>query len=150
MEAAIGYTTPIDLRHLNQCRLFLKVQRLSDLYNGAGTELLPKALSQNYTQHNNESDLTWPRQGEPSLRARTIWKRTLRRLFLTDRAGPLQSLGKWLEDEGIKLKDAVQTHCKNWVAVATLNRVEREYNVCIDGRMEEWKNVLHPCIDHLN
>jgi myb proto-oncogene protein len=44
--------------------------------------------------------------------------------------------GKWLADEDIKLKDAVQTHGKNWFAVATL----------VPGRSRtqcllRWKNV---------
>jgi hypothetical protein len=70
MEVAeISKTTSIDLRHVNQCRLCLKVQRLSDLRNGAGTEFLPKALSHKYHSHNVEPNLTWPRQGEPSPRA---------------------------------------------------------------------------------
>jgi hypothetical protein len=97
-------TTPIDLRHVNQCRLYLKVQRLSDLCNGAGTEFLPKALSHTYPSHNVESNLTWPRQGEPSPRAWATWKKILRRLFLIDRDGPLRSLalsiplGPWTID----------------------------------------------------
>jgi hypothetical protein len=92
MEAAAASTTPIDLRHTNQCRLYLKVERLSNLCNGAATELLPHALQQQYPRHNVQSNLTWPRQGEPSPRAWATWKRTLRRLFLADRFGLLTSL----------------------------------------------------------
>ena len=104
MEVAVRTTSPIDLRHINQCRLYLKVQRLSDLCNGAGTELLPYALQQTYPRHNVQSNLTWPRQGEPSPRAWATWKRTLRRLFLADRSGSLTSLalsnplGPWTID----------------------------------------------------
>jgi hypothetical protein len=104
MEAAATSTTPIDLRHTNQCRLYLKVQRLSDLCNGAGTELLTNALSPTYHSHHVQSNLTWPRQGEPSPRAWAAWKRTLRRLFLADRFGALTSLalsiplGPWTID----------------------------------------------------
>jgi hypothetical protein len=83
MEVAeISKTTPIDLRHVNQCRLYLKVQRLSDPCNGAGTEFLSKALSHTYHSHNAESNSTWPRQCEPSPRAWATWKKILRRLFL--------------------------------------------------------------------
>jgi hypothetical protein len=89
MEVA---TTPIDLRHTNQCRLYLEVQRLSDLCNGAGTELLPHALKQTYPRHHIQSNLTWPRQWLPSPRAWATWKRTLRHLFLADRSGSLTSL----------------------------------------------------------
>jgi hypothetical protein len=92
MEAAAASTTPIDLRHTNQCRLYLQVQRLSDLCNGAGTELLPNALYPTYHRHHVKSTLTWPRQGKPSPRAWTTWKRTLRRVFLADRVGALTSL----------------------------------------------------------
>jgi hypothetical protein len=90
--------------YLNECRLYLRVQRLSDLCNGAGTELLPHALKQTYPRHNVQSNLTWPRQGEPSPRAWATWKRTLRRLFLPDRFGSLTSLafyilpGPWMID----------------------------------------------------
>jgi exonuclease III len=71
MEAAAASTTPIDLRHTNQCRLYLQVQRLSDLCNGAGTELLPNALYPTYHRHHVKSTLTWPRQGKASPRAWT-------------------------------------------------------------------------------
>jgi hypothetical protein len=102
--AAASTTTPIDLRHTNQCRLYLKVQRLSDLSNGARTELLPHALQQAYPRHNVQSNLTWPRQGEQSPRAWAAWKPTLRRLFPADRFGSLTSLalsvplGPWTID----------------------------------------------------
>jgi hypothetical protein len=104
LEAAAASTSPIDLRHTNQCRLYLKVQRLSDLCNGAGTELLPNALYPTYPRHHVQSTLLWPRQGEPSPRAWKTWKRTLRRLFLADRSGALTSvalstpLGPWTID----------------------------------------------------
>jgi hypothetical protein len=74
MEVAERSTTPINLRHVNQCRLYLKVQRLFYLCNGSGTELLPKALSHTYHSHNVESNLTWPRQGDPSPRAWATWR----------------------------------------------------------------------------
>jgi hypothetical protein len=54
--------------------------------------------------------------------------------------------GKWLEDEDIKLKDAVQTHGgKNWVAIAAL----------VPGRTHfqcrsRWKDTLDPSIDRAN
>jgi myb proto-oncogene protein len=44
--------------------------------------------------------------------------------------------GKWLEEEDIKLKDAVQTHGKNWFAVATLVP-GRTRTQCLD----RWENV---------
>jgi hypothetical protein len=89
MQVAAASSSPIDLRRTNQCSLYLKVQRLSDLCNGAGTELLPHALQQTYPRHNVQSNLTWPRQGDPSPRAWVTWNRTLRRLFLADRFGSL-------------------------------------------------------------
>jgi hypothetical protein len=105
MEVADKSTTsPIDRRHVNQCRLYLKVQRLSDLCNGAGTEFLPEALSHTYPSHNIKSNFNWPRQGYPSDRTWVTWKRILRRLFLADKAGPLRSmklsipLGDWMID----------------------------------------------------
>jgi hypothetical protein len=92
MEAAAGSTTPIDLRHVNQCRLFYKSNDYpTSATVQAGTELLPQALSQSYPQHNIESNQTWPRQGAPAPRAWASLKRTLRCLFLADRAGRLQS-----------------------------------------------------------
>jgi hypothetical protein len=97
-------TTPIDRRHVNQCRKYLKIQRLSDLCNGAGIEFLPEALSYKYPGHNIESSLNWPRRGDPSERAWVTWKRILRRLFLADKVGPLRSmklsipLGPWMID----------------------------------------------------
>jgi hypothetical protein len=50
MEAAAS-TTPIDLRHTNQCRLYLKSLSAYPTCNGAGTELLTNALYPMYHNH---------------------------------------------------------------------------------------------------
>jgi hypothetical protein len=54
--------------------------------------------------------------------------------------------GKWVEDEDIKLKDAVQTHGRNnWAAVAALvpNRTKPQCK-------NRWHSALHPNIDRAN
>jgi hypothetical protein len=55
-------------------------------------------------------------------------------------------MGKWSEDEDIKLKDAVQTYGgKNWGAIAAF--VSGRTNSQCKNR---WHNVLHPTIDRAN
>jgi hypothetical protein len=54
--------------------------------------------------------------------------------------------GKWSEDEDIKLKDAVQTHCgKNWSAIAALvpDRTKLQCH-------KRWNDYLHPRINLAN
>jgi hypothetical protein len=54
--------------------------------------------------------------------------------------------GKWVEDEDIKLKDAVQTHGdKDWFVIATL--VPGRTRAQCRGR---WHALLHPSIDKAN
>jgi hypothetical protein len=49
--------------------------------------------------------------------------------------GTTRHMGKWVEDEDSKLKDAVQTHGgKNWIKLQRWFRVERKYSVLTDGR----------------
>jgi hypothetical protein len=101
-----------------------------DLCNGAGTEFLPEALSHTYPSRNIESNLIRPRQGDPSERAWATWKRTLRCLFLIDRAGPLPyvklstPLGPWTIDTS-----SADTSCPYYYDTNT----DKAYERFLDG-----------------
>jgi hypothetical protein len=79
-----------ETRLVNQCRLFLQFQRLSDIYNGAGTEICRDALSSTSSSTAyTKSSLSWPPQGAPSAKAWLTWRRVIQRTgFSHGHSGP--------------------------------------------------------------
>jgi hypothetical protein len=105
MELAASVTaSPTQLEKFNQCRIFLKVLRLSDICNGEGTEIGLEYLSGQPKSPYQSSTLQWPRQQNPPATTWKIWKRILRKGSLADRVGPLSSrkllkpMGPWLTE----------------------------------------------------
>jgi hypothetical protein len=78
---------------INRCRLFLQVERLSDISSADGTIILDEWKQANeYTS--SRSTKSWPLQGNPGEEAWRIWRSFLERAFLTN--GKLrQNLGPW-------------------------------------------------------
>ena len=69
------------LRILNQCRLYLQVELLSDLTTGDGTALHPGCLD-THDPRNNRSEYDWPFQPKPNNRAWSLWRNGLISAFL--------------------------------------------------------------------
>jgi len=87
-----GWKQPV-LHTLNQCRMFLRVFRLSDIVSGSG-----ESISPNYWTHPTpaESDLEWPRTHTPPQSAWVLWKTALTSALHLGRNQSLAiPLGQW-------------------------------------------------------
>jgi len=85
------------LKLIQQCRLYLKVVTLADVFNAAGDQLEKWA----YKGPARDSQLSWPVQGHPSRQAWAEWRKFLRSLLSTyglmvsKHLKPVYKLGKW-------------------------------------------------------
>jgi hypothetical protein len=80
---------------INRCRLFLQVERLSDISSADRTTILDDWKQAN-DHTSSRSAKSWPSQGNPGEEAWKIWRLFLDRAFLTN--GKLrQNLGKWIQ-----------------------------------------------------
>jgi Reverse transcriptase (RNA-dependent DNA polymerase) len=80
--------TKQELKYTNQCRLFFQVFWLSEICDPDG-----KSLEQNYVNFNDIhhlpsfSTIMWPFQPPPSRKAFNVWKKLIRKTFLSDKQG---------------------------------------------------------------
>ena len=80
--------------YIQQCRLFLQVQNLSDIFNAAGNQVEKEYLKGKICR---ESNIDWPNQACPAPRAWKIWKGFVA-TFCHDGTGRLLQanyMGKW-------------------------------------------------------
>jgi hypothetical protein len=92
-----GITTR-ELRILNLCRLYLQVDRLSDITNMAGTYIYEQAIQldrETQTTEISASRLAWPRTPRPEAKARKLWKKHLHTTLLQEDGRLRFPLGKW-------------------------------------------------------
>jgi hypothetical protein len=89
------------MHKLNHCRLFLQATTLSDICNGAGTEILREALIGTDSLPGSSSTWLWPRQPSPPSTSWSLWRKALRKHFLTPgkrsyTLKPDSCMGAWL------------------------------------------------------
>jgi len=90
---------PDMMTQLNACRMYLKVQRVSDICDARGTRIRKEVLAGiECAQYSNTS--RWPRQGRPTKKMWSNWKRALKYTFSVD--GNVNTLrcplGPWHSD----------------------------------------------------
>jgi hypothetical protein len=89
------------LQKLNHCRIFLQAVTLSDICNGAGTEILREALIGTDPIPGSSSIWLWPRQPSPPSSSWSVWRSAIRKHFLIShlrntQLRPSTRLGAWL------------------------------------------------------
>lgn len=77
-----GYS-PVELKQLNLCRLYLRVYLLSDLTTGTGTHL-DETLATGRRPLLTHARLRWPKSGTPSAHCWRLWESALVRCFVGD------------------------------------------------------------------
>ena len=90
--------TASQLQRINACRMYLRVQRLSEISVADGTALCKEALS-GTDRLAFSSEEGWPRQGRPPKKEWQYWSKTIRAVFSIDgRSHRLRvPLGRWYE-----------------------------------------------------
>jgi hypothetical protein len=119
MSHAMQFTdSPSKLRHINQCRLYLRVTTIAEISNGQGSEIMVGAIygTSNPEGHpilhsiHSESTLNWPAQPKPPPQSWGIWKRFLTSIVTPQSRTTLkQPLGEWLQN---------YNHQRNWHYIA--------------------------------
>ena len=84
---------PVELRQINQCRLYHQVYLTSDIATADGTRIDPK-FYEPIRNEDRKSTLNWPVQGNPSKKAWAIWRKALD--YLVDKGKLKQPLGHWI------------------------------------------------------
>lgn len=84
-----------DQDKVQECRLFLNVQCLSDICNAEGTTVIPQYLEGVRVR---ASKLRWPEQGRPHKRSWKVWKRLVKKFTVegSTRLRQEHRLGDWL------------------------------------------------------
>jgi hypothetical protein len=119
--------SPISIRRVNQCRLFLQVTWLSEMTDPEGNAVLPEFLDYTGTHTNvSRSNLRWPIQALPAPKSWEIWKKLTRKRFLLSKKGCLGTAT--LEDP---LGPYLQTHDNHrtwrWEQTGALSIVENTF-----------------------
>ncbi len=94
--AGSGSFSTAELKHINRCRLFLRVVSLADIANGTGTHLVKWAWSGEVVQHLRRSSARWPYQIRPGARSWLLWRRALKQCCAPSLQAPLVNpLDSW-------------------------------------------------------
>jgi hypothetical protein len=142
-----------DIILINRCRIFLRVNTVSDICNAAGTQV-------NYRMYKcdgsirNDSSLNWPRQTRPGQTAITVWQRFLRSRC-KDRYLRLQTpLGPWYNIERSRVWGGYFIHDRNVVLTLDASNNIIQYNGILRNRQAweltnptpvnyDWRSAIH-------
>lgn len=86
MRVAIPLLSKSELRSFNVCRLYLRIELLSDLFWIDGTRIKPAYWNGN-RQLLHTIQVIWPHQPQPSKALWTTWQRLLQHIFQVDSNG---------------------------------------------------------------
>ena len=93
--------TNTDLKHINRCRIYLRVTSQADITNGNGLKLRNGVMKGELTQHHRDYYL-WPRQDRPGLSSWRIWRKAIKKCFLRGvelHVKATMQLGRWTDGE---------------------------------------------------
>ena len=94
MDYALSLSlSPRDICQINRCRLFLRVETLSDICNATGTKI---AQNTHELHHCFRSRILWPRQTRPGKQHLRTWRRFIQHFCRSpDTLTLRQPLGSW-------------------------------------------------------
>ncbi len=84
--------SPLDLKLLNQCRLYLQVYSLTDITSADGKEIIPH-YKNGVLGQDRISSLQWPTQQRPGKQAWSLWQKALLHFKINGQLA--KPLGKW-------------------------------------------------------
>jgi hypothetical protein len=101
--------TDEEIWKMNTCRIYLRVETLSDLCNAAGTHITEAAMHCE-EEARTESNKLWPNQVRLGPRHRKVWKDMISRLC-KDRSNELfEPMGRWIDKPTKKRWEAYVNH----------------------------------------
>lgn len=119
---------PDMMTQLNACRMYLQVQRVSDITDARGTRIRKEILDGSDCDHFSSTS-RWPRQGRPTKSMWLNWKRAVKyTLSINGNAITLRTpLGKWFSNE-IKT-DEWKTLLSTHDGTTYTKREDRDYDI---------------------
>jgi hypothetical protein len=108
MDVAIAQSmSKQDLLDINLVRIYLKVCQISDIATALG-DTIPESVWRCQQFQDRTSHLGYPRQAEPTVKQRRVWRKLLRTLLMPhaklSRLHLLQALGPWIAPSTMKWK----------------------------------------------
>jgi hypothetical protein len=108
MDVAIAQSmSKQDLLDINLVRIYLKVCQISDIATALG-DTIPESVWRCQQFQDRTSHLGYPRQAEPTVKQRRVWRKLLRTLLVPhaklSRLHLLQALGPWIAPSTMKWK----------------------------------------------
>ncbi len=95
MESLSDVWSRAEVRAFNRCRMYSRVWFVSDIASGDGRRIL-HGFMRGTTRA--ESSLSWPHQHRPSDSDWQVWRKILKRDFMTEAGTLRRSLGAWYDD----------------------------------------------------
>ena len=125
------YSTPIILKRLNYCRMYLRVSRLSDITTNDGYTIQPGYY--NGTQINPYTTQHWPRQQRPSDKVWKLWQGALNVAVGNNRRlkHPLRSWTK---------VDCSPTY---WYHLTHQTVIQIQCNKCLQSPVHKRRRTIH-------
>ena len=138
-----GACSVAELQHLNACRLFLQVARLSDITSEDGSRLTTVALSGTGESANFGSLDRWPRQGRPPSTWWVLWRRKLKHVFSADGSAVKlrQTLGAWYRNVRPAEWNTLVSQSQSRTEVYVRNK-DGQYNVWSQSRLRSRSGCL--------
>lgn len=89
---------PKEIRLFNNCRKYLQVERVSEVFDGFGDRFNTKIFAGEKDPDQPSQINNWPRQQQPGTTAFRVWRRILRKLYMTNNQQN-RNLGHWYRDQ---------------------------------------------------
>jgi hypothetical protein len=115
-----------EIQHINKCRLFLKVESLSDIANRSGTHLNDQCW--NVQLGTKRRDKLWPNQALPGKHSISIWKKFLKGQCMENSTQLRTRLGDWTSPPHTGYSDAVYDSVLNYIIVRAPDKTVIQYH----------------------
>lgn len=133
---------------VNQCRLFMQVENLSDITDAEGKQILSQFIN-NSPDKPSRSLKKWPSQSDPGREAWTIWKRVLRRAFLKSTGELVKPLGEWTTRNTTRIHEAYWSNKETALIQRNGKDSWSKHNRVLAGRRQNFFDTKASVIQHL-
>ena len=122
-----------DLRSINRCRIYLRVQNMSDITDGSGTKIAHCALH-HIKDPERITKYKWPRQPKTTKNDWIAWDDAIKNVWTISETYHIQSkLGEWTQQPHFNTPWYIDQHNPKLLYYKTS---EMNYNVYIKKKMQ--------------
>jgi ribonuclease HI len=142
----VGHFSPSEQQRINRCRIYLKVELLSEICDASGTILSNDYYNCTCTEGNSLDTRLWPRQHQPGPHHIQTWKRFLYQFLKRKNSyGISPALGPWKDYTFFRHCQIYYETKLGWLCRTAPNGFTARY-LTIDLRRRSWiGSRLTPC-----